>query len=178
MALPVSGSISLSAVQTELGGTNPVSISEYYGVGTLPASGVIALTDFYGQSLGAASVVLPTLLNDQNETTGTVRASLNFESDGDIIRGTYSNKTWWSAAPSVGIGASYQLQILNASGTTVTGITVNTWTALTTGLELYIETTGPSQSLTSQFELQIRDTATSTVQASTNCTLFASNNLL
>jgi hypothetical protein len=57
MALPASGAISLSAIQTEFGGSNPISLSEYYqggsniGAGvfpnTIPYSGVIQLDDFY-----------------------------------------------------------------------------------------------------------------------------------
>lgn len=48
MALQASGPIKLSEVQTEFGGSNPISISEYYGVDTVPASGVIKLSNFYG----------------------------------------------------------------------------------------------------------------------------------
>jgi hypothetical protein len=57
MALPASGAISLSAIQTEFGGSNPISLSEYYQGGgiigdgvypnTIPTSGVIQLDDFY-----------------------------------------------------------------------------------------------------------------------------------
>ena len=51
MALQTSGPISLNDIQNEYGGTNPISISEYYGAdeaGTLPNSGTISLSDFYG----------------------------------------------------------------------------------------------------------------------------------
>lgn len=57
MALPASGTISLGDIQTEFGGSNPISLSEYYqggsiiGAGvypnTIPTSGVIQLDDFY-----------------------------------------------------------------------------------------------------------------------------------
>jgi hypothetical protein len=50
MALPESGEISLGDVQTEWGGSNPISIDEYYGVDTVPESGEISLSDFYGTS--------------------------------------------------------------------------------------------------------------------------------
>lgn len=51
MALQGSGAISLGDVQTEFGGSNPISISEYYGVDTgVPGSGTISLSDFYGTS--------------------------------------------------------------------------------------------------------------------------------
>lgn len=59
MALPSSGSISFSAIQTEFGGSNPISISEYYRAGTyvtdnipananVPTSGQISLSQMYG----------------------------------------------------------------------------------------------------------------------------------
>ena len=53
MALQTSGAISLANIQTEFGGANPKSISEYYGVGTVPASGTISLSHFYGQTARA-----------------------------------------------------------------------------------------------------------------------------
>lgn len=66
MALQASGPISLSDIQTEFGGTNPISLSEYYaggvyvpsGTGSIPSSGTISLSDFYGTS--AALVVTVT----------------------------------------------------------------------------------------------------------------------
>lgn len=57
MALPSSGTISLSAIQTEFGGSNPIGLNEYYqggsiiGAGvypnTIPTSGNIKLSNFY-----------------------------------------------------------------------------------------------------------------------------------
>ena len=58
MALPSSGPLSLTDIQTEFGGTNPISISEYYKGGAfvlttdfapnVPTSGTINISDFYG----------------------------------------------------------------------------------------------------------------------------------
>lgn len=51
MALQSSGSISLSNVASEFGGSTPHSLSEYYGSDTgVPASGQIKLSQFYGTS--------------------------------------------------------------------------------------------------------------------------------
>lgn len=64
MTLPASGVLTLTDIQVEFGGSNPVAISEYYaggsfvlsgtsGVnGSIPSSGVISFSSFYG----AASV--------------------------------------------------------------------------------------------------------------------------
>lgn len=58
MSLPGSGALSLSQIQTEFGGSNPVSLTEYYagganvpsGTGDIPTSGAISVTEFYGTS--------------------------------------------------------------------------------------------------------------------------------
>jgi len=59
MALPESGPLSLSDIQTEFGGVNPIALSEYYRGGAyvtdnntgVPTSGEISIGDFYGAVL-------------------------------------------------------------------------------------------------------------------------------
>lgn len=56
MTLQASGPISLADIQTEFGGSNPISMSEYYrggayvgsGAPNVPTSGAISLSQFYG----------------------------------------------------------------------------------------------------------------------------------
>lgn len=60
MTLPTSGTISLTDIQNEFGGTSPTSLSEYYAGGAyvasgtsgtngaVPSSGTISLSNFYG----------------------------------------------------------------------------------------------------------------------------------
>ena len=61
MAIPGSGPVSLDDIQTEFGGTNPISLSEYYGADTgVPASGTISVSDFYGTS--SSDVTMDTLV--------------------------------------------------------------------------------------------------------------------
>jgi len=51
MALQSSGAIKLSEIQTEFGGSNPISLSEYYAADVgVPGSGEISIADFYGTS--------------------------------------------------------------------------------------------------------------------------------
>jgi len=62
VTLQTSGAISLSQIQTEFGGANPIAMSEYYagganvpsstsGVnGAVPASGTISMSKFFGTS--------------------------------------------------------------------------------------------------------------------------------
>jgi hypothetical protein len=66
MVLQSSGPISFSNVQTELGGVNPISLSEYYanastgyttGISGIPNTGEeISLSQFYGKSSGVPNV--------------------------------------------------------------------------------------------------------------------------
>ena len=76
MALQGSGAISLSQIQTEFGGSNPISLSEYYRNGayttsnntSVPTSGAIAMTTFYS---GSAADYIPNALawSDISSTT-------------------------------------------------------------------------------------------------------------
>lgn len=62
MPLPASGALSLNDIQTEFGGTNPISLNEYYaggGIvpsgttgtnGAVPSSGAISVFNFFGTS--------------------------------------------------------------------------------------------------------------------------------
>lgn len=60
MALQGSGAISFSQIQSEFGGSNPISLSEYYRGGSytsdnntsVPTSGTIQMDDFYGTVKG------------------------------------------------------------------------------------------------------------------------------
>lgn len=58
MALPSSGPISLAQVQTEFGGSNPISLSEYYGKASgIPSSGTISLGQFRGKAAATHTIV-------------------------------------------------------------------------------------------------------------------------
>lgn len=49
MSVPT-GTASLSDIQTEFGGSNPISLSEYYGaIPSIPSSGAISIDDFRGK---------------------------------------------------------------------------------------------------------------------------------
>jgi len=80
MALQTSGAISLADIQTEFGGTNPISLSEYYAAASgIPASGTISISQFYGKSSGPP------------ELTAT-QSSYWFSSDAIFRNGTFGNK--------------------------------------------------------------------------------------
>lgn len=73
MALPSSGPLSLLDIQGEFGGSNPIAISEYYGVAAgIPASGQISIGDFYGASAAPTlSYVTTTGSNDSGSSAFT-----------------------------------------------------------------------------------------------------------
>jgi hypothetical protein len=62
MTLPTSGPLTLAAIQTEFGGSNPIGLNEYYAgggrvpagttgtYGAVPSSGAISIRNFYGTS--------------------------------------------------------------------------------------------------------------------------------
>jgi len=82
MALPASGTIKASEIQTEFGGSNPISISEYYAADTgVPASGAISWSDFHGTASGPPFTVsvTPTILTGAASSAvgGTVLVTTN-----------------------------------------------------------------------------------------------------
>lgn len=74
MTLQSSGAISLSDIQTEFGGSNPIGLNEYYAGGSyvpsgtvgVPTSGAITIGAFYGKSKATGTWVL-----EQNITNGS-----------------------------------------------------------------------------------------------------------
>ena len=81
MTLPASGPLSLSDIQTEFGGAQPISMSEYYKGGPyvneyslaphVPESGPIAISDFYGASHYVPTLQTVTLADGQSFTVPT-----------------------------------------------------------------------------------------------------------
>lgn len=75
MTITTSGSLAMSAIQSEFGGTNPISMSEYYAGGALvpsgvsgvngaiPSSGQVSMSKYYGASSSGVSL-------NPNYTTG------------------------------------------------------------------------------------------------------------
>jgi hypothetical protein len=78
MPLPSSGPISLSDIQAEFGGTNPISLSEYYKGGAyvlttdyapnVPTSGAISLSNFYSARRTTLTTLTFTNVGDNSFT--------------------------------------------------------------------------------------------------------------
>ena len=142
MALQSSGPISLSDIQTEFGGSNPISLSEYYGVATgVPASGTISMDDFYGTSAGSSYAGNTfTLTVGQND----VKTPLNF----GYVRGAYGSISNTGSFLDIYGTNTHQVDQLSSSSSAttfeITGsatVTNDTWTSIT------FQTSGGSQTL-------------------------------
>ena len=104
MVLQSSGPISLLNVQNEFGGSNPISITEYYGVDSgVPSSGTISLSNFYGKS---STPFLP-LVFGYSDTTSTTNNTNTYTGGPVAPGGSQSPKTFrvYLVAPSYFYGA-------------------------------------------------------------------------
>tara|TARA_R110000772_G_scaffold119291_1_gene225266 strand:+ start:1681 stop:2337 length:657 start_codon:yes stop_codon:yes gene_type:complete len=97
MALQSSGAIALSQIQTELGGANPISLSEYYRNGpytgssntSVPTSGAISMSNFYGAS---GTTVFTTNFTATNDNKGIVTNQI-LRIDGPASLPAYINRS-------------------------------------------------------------------------------------
>ena len=102
MALQSSGLITLAQIQAEFGGSNPISLSEYYRNGTyvtsnntsVPTSGAISVSNFYGAVKRVTSSSIVAVANTSGDyTTVTLPTGLQV---GDILvvsRSSYSGSS-------------------------------------------------------------------------------------
>jgi len=142
MALPTPGvSLSLSQIQGEFGGANPISMSEYYAGGTyvpagttgsngaVPANGTISISQFYGTS----NIVI----NFSNEfisagrTGAAATASYRINNDGFVyygINGTFTSQYQWITPTSA--ANDYEVYATLTSGIGFTAGTFDAWVAV------------------------------------------------
>lgn len=127
MALPISGPISLGAIQTEFGGSNPISMSEYYRGGAyvttnntgVPSAGVIQLDDFYGAVKQFAFTISSNLSTPQNLRTLALAAGWN-GSDYLLVTNNAIISSNTTATPALTVNGSFPngVQLIN-TGTIV-----------------------------------------------------------
>ena len=115
MALPSSGTISLSMIAAEFGGSAPHSLSEYYrggayvpnhaGTASIPTSGQIAFSHFYGAyAYIAPSVDMPNVYDYKQGTFGGLQGGITLNSNGSFAaiggEGAGPNSGSWLTAGS------------------------------------------------------------------------------
>ena len=108
MALPTSGPLTLSDIQTEFGGSNPISLSEYYAgganvpagttgtYGAVPSSGQISIQNFYGTqkfSVSGGSTFVDG--SDTRVGAGSKTVTTSSASVGTIVGGTAPFSYLW-----------------------------------------------------------------------------------
>lgn len=176
MAIPSSGAISLSTIQTEFGGSNPISLNEYYAGGTyvpagtsgtygaVPSSGTISIQNFYGTS----NVVIS--ITDQYISGSGVSDAYAYyflTAGGQVEQSTQAgginptNLEQWCTPTAQ--SSNYEALVTLTSGTLSGGSGTGTWLALSTTRNWYVEEFTPGGSKLCQFTVQIRKIGTGTV---------------
>jgi len=169
MALQSSGAISIGDVQTEFGGSNPASLSEYYRDGayvtsnntTVPTSGVIDLQDFYS-TVKQIELTISSNTSNYNILTAATAVGYNSATDSTPITltidsGVTVSGSGTSAIVSGALNLNSNLTITNngtiagytgAAGTTSSALTGTGGVGGTGGDAIYIDTnTGGSATL-------------------------------
>lgn len=184
MTLPASGSISLSQIATEFGGSAPHSLSEYYRGGAnvqnrppnvaIPTSGTIKLTDFYGASSSPAVDLAGPYVAASGGTAGTATARITVDSAGlqqsKIGASSYVTENTW-----LNFGANTDYEVRATLGTTTGsgstgGSAFGSWISCATGGEWTAAATVGFM-YTADVLLEIRYVPTGTVLASATTTL-------
>ena len=115
MTLPSSGALSFSQIQGEFGGSNPISLSEYYRGGPIvpnhghtspiPTSGTISVNNFYGTS---ATAPVPSSRTFTHQRGGVTQ--------GALIRGGYVQGLFGGISPNpvgqISSGPNYSINRL------------------------------------------------------------------
>jgi len=100
MALPASGPLALTDIQTEFGGANPIGMNEYYAggglvpagtsgtYGAVPSSGALSIQNFYGTSNFVPiyiEEVFSTYLYTGNSSTQTITNDIDLSTYGGLV---------------------------------------------------------------------------------------------
>ncbi len=183
MTLQSSGAISLANVQTEFGGANPISMSEYYAGGTyvpsgttgvngaVPTSGAISVSKFYGTTAELVTIT-DEFITSTRVASGTAVSAYVLKATGDINQIVNTDTTdigdWITPKSSA---SNFECYATLSSGTLSSG-TTGSWLALTSerSWTRNRSTTGTS---TAVIVVEIRKVGTSTVLDTATITLEA-----
>ena len=145
MPLPSSGPLSLNDIQTEFGGTNPISLSEYYAgganvpagttgtFGAVPSSGTISIRNFYGTSKIVYRLDANTYIDLGLFGVFPAQVAFYVKSNGTVEVATFGSGVVDSynwLTPTTG-STTYYVRATLISGSLNSG-TTGTWQALTT----------------------------------------------
>jgi hypothetical protein len=192
MPLPSSGPLSLANIQTEFGGSNPISLSEYYAggglvpagtsgtYGAVPSSGTISIRNFYGTSNTVVDF-FDRYVVGSGFGSGQAGYQIIGVSAGGLLAGNdyestnfsfpYGPVQWITPTSQA---ANYEVYATNV-GTNPTG-PLNSWVATSTNPGWSLEAFGSSVFYTAVLSLSVRRTGTTTVLDTWTVTLQADAN--
>jgi hypothetical protein len=140
MTLQSSGDISLANLQTEFGGSNPISLNEYYAGGTnvsagtvgypggtatpIPSSGTITLGNFYGAAAIALEGLFIGSYSAGSNSYGQTQYRLDFATESLTLLSQLLPAFMSSSAVGAGITTAYTLGNSNSSDTSISSNTV------------------------------------------------------
>ena len=183
MPLPSSGPLSLSDIQGEFGGSNPISLSKYYAggglvpagttgtYGAVPSNGTISIRNFYGTSNTVISIT------DQSiaDFSSVYAYAYYILTNGGLVQGDTSSggtttlETWCTPTSQAG---NYEALVTVTSGS-LSGGTVGSWVALSTSRAWFVQEFSSGSSNLCTFTVQIRRIGTSTTLDTATITLEA-----
>lgn len=186
MALPSSGPLTMADIQTEFGGSNPISLSEYYAggayvpagtsgtYGAVPSSGTISIRNFYGTS----NVVISITNQSITDSDATAAYAYYFlTAGGQVEQSTQaggaspSNIEQWCTPTSA--ASNYEARVTVTSGSLTGGSSTGTWLALSSTRNWYVSESTSGNTKQCIFTVEIRRTGTTTVLDSATITLEA-----
>lgn len=186
MAIPSSGAISLSTIQTEFGGSNPIGLNEYYAgganvpagtsgtYGAVPSSGTISIRNFYGTSNVVISITDQSIFDlDASDAY----AYYFLTSGGQVASSTQAGGTspttleQWCTPTSQ--ASNYEARVTVTTGTLSGGSGTGTWLALSSTRNWFVNESRSGASTLCIFTVEIRRTGTTTVLDSASITLEA-----
>ena len=140
MALPLSGPLSFLQIQTEFGGTNPISLNEYYRGGAfvttnntnVPTSGLIRVSNFYGGVKQFALVISANLSTPQNLRSLVLAAGWN-GSDAVLVTNNVIISSNTTSTPALTINGSFPNGLVFVNNGYVVGMGGNGANANTAG---------------------------------------------
>ncbi len=136
MQLPASGPLSLAQIQNEFGGSNPVSMSEYYRGGALvtdnntgvPTSGAIRISNFYGTVKQFAFTINTNYTTTQDLRTLAIAAGWNGAdpvlatvASGIVLRGAAGAANTGSGGDALTISGSFPAGVSLVNNGTILG---------------------------------------------------------
>jgi hypothetical protein len=145
MALPTSV-LGMGAIQTEFGGSNPIALSEYYGVNAnVAGSGTIRMASFLGISAATLSTRLDTETLYAYGVHSANCASIFFANgtaqqiaSGDIVSEGGGSYTWLQG----GAAGDYEIRATKTAGTAAgtfsSGWANNTWAVMSTNRQVHL----------------------------------------